>query len=139
MIQKTFSVTTKAISKKQIWKLMSNVDEWKNWDSSVENSKLKGNFESGSGFLFKTKGGPNVNIKLVEVKPDVYFKDETIFPFAKMNGEHWYEETPDGLKITTTMTMTGALAFLWNKIVMKDIVANLESDIHLQIKNASKN
>ncbi|MFC3363023.1 hypothetical protein ACFOG5_07550 [Pedobacter fastidiosus] len=127
------------ITKKQIWNLMSNVDQWKNWDTSVEKSELKGNFETGSTFLFKPKGGPNVNIKLIKVLPYAYFKDETVFPLAKMNGEHWYEETPDGLKITVTMTMRGALSFLWNKIVMKGIVAQLESDILLQINSAAKN
>ncbi|MBC6109990.1 SRPBCC family protein [Pedobacter fastidiosus] len=139
MIQKTFSVTTKEVNKEQIWKLMSNVNQWKNWDTSVEKSELKGNFETGSHFLFKPKGGPDINIKLIEVIPYAYFKDETVFPLAKMNGEHWYEETADGLKITITMTMRGVLSFLWNKIVMKGIVAQLESDILLQIKNAAKN
>ncbi|KQN36049.1 polyketide cyclase [Pedobacter sp. Leaf41] len=139
MLQKTFSLTTKEINKEQIWKLMSDVNNWKNWDTSVENSELKGKFETGSGFLFKPKGGPNVNIKLIDVKPYTYFKDETNFPLAKMNGEHWYEETAEGLKITITMTMTGALSFLWNRIVMKGIVAQLEDDITNQIKNASKN
>jgi hypothetical protein len=138
MIQNTFSMTTRKVDQHQLWKLMSNVDEWSSWDSSIEHAKLQGQFVSDSTFLLRPKGGPNVNIKLVDVQPCRYFKDQTSFPFARMTGEHWYDETSEGLKITITMTMTGALGWLWNKIVMKDIVCNLEGDIKTQIAEASK-
>jgi hypothetical protein len=55
-----------------------------------------------------------------------------------MYGEHWYEDTPAGLKVTVRMTMTGLLSALWNKLVMKDIVSRLEEDIHIQIATAQK-
>nr|WP_305049520.1 hypothetical protein [Elizabethkingia bruuniana] len=55
-----------------------------------------------------------------------------------MYGEHLYEETKDGLKITITMTVEGILGFIWVKLVAKDIVDNLADDISNQIKNANK-
>jgi hypothetical protein len=138
MIQHTFSMHTSKIVAAQIWQLMADVDNWKTWDDTVEKSKLNGPFEAGSTFLLRPKGGPNVNIKLVDVQPQKYFKDETRFPLAKMHGEHWYEETSKGLKITVTMTMRGPLSFLWNKLVMKGIVGGLEQDIKNQVE-AAKN
>jgi hypothetical protein len=138
MIQKTISIVTTELSQAQIWKLMSDVDEWKTWDESVEDSKLRGEFATGSEFMLKPKGGPRINIKLVDVKPGRYFRDQTSFPLAKMFGEHWYEPTQDGLRLTVTMTLEGPLSFLWNKLVMKDIVANLEIDLKKQIETAKK-
>ena len=138
MQQKTFSTITTACTKEQIWKLMSNVNDWNKWDNSVEHSELQGDFKTGSVFLLKPKGGPKVRIKLVEVKPPAYFKDQTMFPLAKMNGEHWYEDTPQGLKITVTMTITGLLSGLWYKLVMKDIVQRLPEEIKSQIAEAKK-
>ena len=138
MIKKTFSTTTNEITSAQIWTLMADIDNWKTWDSGVEHSELRGRFETGSTFLLKPKGGPKVMIQLLAVEPVTYFKDKTTFLLAKMYGEHWYEETPEGVKITITMTMKGLLAGLWNKIVMKDIVTHLADDVQCQIAAAKK-
>lgn len=138
MITKTFSTVTKEITAEQIWKLITDVNNWKKWDTSVDRSELHDEFAAGTFFTLKPKGGPGVKIQLVEVKPNTYFKDFTRFPLAKMYGEHWYEDTSDGLKITITMSIIGPLAFLWNKIVMKDIVDHLPDDIRMQINEAKK-
>ena len=138
MIQKTFTLTTSEVSQDQIWKVISNVNQWSTWDGGVEFAELQGKFESNSSFLLHPKGGPKIKIQLVEVKDKTYFKDMTTFPLAKMYGEHWYEETPQGLKITVTMTITGILSALWYQIVMKDIVANLEKDQQTLIETAKK-
>jgi hypothetical protein len=138
MISKSYSTTTNEVSKEQLWKVMSNINDWKKWDDTVEFSELQGDFKTSSTFILKPKGGPMVKIKLMEVKPFTYFKDCTSFPLAKMYGEHWYEETPQGVKITITMTITGILAFLWYKIVMKGIVEHLPEDAKNQIKASRK-
>ena len=53
-----------------------------------------------------------------------------------MYGEHTFEETPNGLKLTTTMTVKGILSFLWVKIVAQKIVDTLQEDMLQQIKTA---
>jgi Polyketide cyclase / dehydrase and lipid transport len=138
MQQKTISTITRECTKEQIWKLMSNVNDWNKWDNSVEFSELQGEFQTGSTFLLKPKGGPKIRIGLEEVKPVAYFKDRTTFPLAKMYGEHWYEDTPEGLKVTVTMTITGLLSGLWYKLVMKDIVQRQPEEIQTQIAEAKK-
>ena len=136
MTTKTYSTTTKEVTAEQLWKLMSNVDGWKRWDAGTEDSKLNGAFATGSSFMLKPKGGPKLTIELLEVKAPTYFKDVTKFPLAKMYDEHSYEQTADGLKITSTLTMTGPLGFFWNMVVMKNIVENLPKDIATQIAEA---
>ncbi len=138
MITATYSIVTREVSKEQMWKLMSNVDGWKEWDPTVEYSKLEGNFVTGSFFTLKAVKAPRVKIRLADVRAPGYFKDETSFPLATMNGEHWYEDTAEGLKITVTMTITGPLSWLWNKIVMNDIVKNLPDDVARQTAAAKK-
>ena len=138
MWTKSHSVVTKDVTKEQMWKLLTDINNWKNWDKTVENSELLGEFKVGNYFLLKPKGGPKVKIKLIEIIENKKFTDETTFPFAKMTGEHFYEETKDGLKITVTMSVTGILSFLWVKLVAKGIVDSLPTDIQEQIKVASK-
>lgn len=138
MITQSYSFTTREVNKEQIWKLLSDVDNWKNWDTSIHDAKLVGEFKTGSSFILHPKGSGKIKIKLVDVRPTSYFKDLTVFPLAKMYGEHWYEETPDGLKITIKMTIQGLLASLWNRIVMKDIVKHLPDDVVMQIEASRK-
>lgn len=136
MWTKSLSVVTKEVTKEQIWKLTTDINNWKNWDDTVEYSQLLGDFRVGEYFILKPKGGPKVKIKLVEVQPFTKFTDLTKFPLAKMYGEHLYEETADGLKITITMSVSGLLSKLWIKLVAQNIVDNLKQDIENQIKNA---
>lgn len=138
MITNTYTYTTKEITQNQIWTLMTDVNHWKNWDDTLEKSEMQDPFEAGNFFMIRPTGGPDVKIQLVEVKPKSYFKDYTKFPLAKMYGEHFYENTSEGLKITITMSISGPLGFLWNLIVMKDIVRHLPEDVRTQINEAKK-
>jgi hypothetical protein len=121
-----------------MWKLFSDVNNWKSWKDSIEFSSLEGKFEQGNYFFFKPKGGPKIKIKILEAIENKNFTDLTTFPLAKMYGEHLFEETPDGLKLTTTMKVEGILGFLWVKIVAQKIIDTLPQDMSNQIKVASK-
>ena len=138
MWTKSFSTVTKAVTKEQIWRLVSDVNNWHTWDEGIEFARMQGKFELGNHFLLRPKGGPNVNIQLVEVVENQRFMDCTKFPLAKMYGDHVFEETPEGLRITTTMSMKGLLGFLWVKLVAQKIVDGLPTDTEAQIKAAAR-
>jgi Polyketide cyclase / dehydrase and lipid transport len=138
MWTKSHSMVTKEVTKEQMWKLFADVNNWHTWDAGIEYAKMEGKFERGNRFELKPKGGPKVKIELVEIIENKKFVDLTKFPLAKMYGEHTFEETPNGLKITTTMKVEGPLSFLWVKLVAKDIVDHLPQEIPEQVKFASK-
>lgn len=138
MWTKSHSIVTKEVTKEQIWKLFADVNNWSAWDKGVEFAQLEGKFEKGNHFMFQPKGGPKLKIKIVEAIENQNFTDFTKFPLAKMYGEHLFEETADGLKMTTTMKVQGILGFLWIKIVAQKIVDGLPTDMQEQIKAASK-
>ena len=135
---KTHTIVTKAASKEQMWKLFSDVNNWKNWDSGIDFAQLEGNFEAGNYFILKPKGGPKIKIELVETIKNKTFTDLTRFPLAKMWGVHLFEECSDGLKISTTMKIKGPLAFLWRKLVAEKIVNGLPEEMLVQANAASK-
>jgi len=138
MWTKSYSIVTKEVTKEQMWKLFADVNNWHTWDEGIEFAKMEGEFEKGNHFLLKPKGGPKLNIEFIETIENVKFVDLTKFPLAKMYGEHLFEETPQGLKITTTMKVEGLLAFLWIKLVAKGIVDGLPNEMQMQIKTANK-
>lgn len=138
MWSRSHSVTTKKVTKEQMWNLFADVNNWHIWDTGIEYAKLEGNFEKGNHFLLRPKGGPDVKVTLLEVIENKRFLDVTNFPLAKMYDEHLFEETPDGLKITNTITVKGILGFLWVKLVAKKIVDALPVDVQQQIKAASR-
>jgi len=138
MWSKSHSLVTHAVTKEQLWKLFADVNSWHTWDEGIEYARLDGKFEKGNHFLLKPKKGPKVKIELVETIENKKFVDLTKFPLAKMYGEHTFEETPNGLKITTTMKVEGALGFLWRKIVAEDIANALPVEMEQQVQIASK-
>ncbi|HSW48124.1 MAG TPA: SRPBCC family protein [Candidatus Saccharimonadales bacterium] len=138
MWSKTYSITTKKVTGEQIWKLFADVNNWHTWDKGTEYAKLDGKFEAGNYFILKPKGGPKVKVKLIEVVKNKKFVDVTHFPLAQMYDEHLFDATPEGLKITYTISVKGLLAFLWVKIVAQNIVNNLRLDAKNQIEAASK-
>lgn len=138
MWTKSHSVTTNEITKEQLWKLFADVNNWPTWDNGVEFAKLEGAFEKGNHFMFQPKGGPKLKIGIVEAIENKKFTDLTTFPLAKMYGEHTFEETGDGLKITTTMKVEGILGFFWRRIVAQKIADALPEDMQIQIQTAKK-
>ena len=138
MWKKSHSIVTNEVTKEQMWKLFSDVNNWHTWDKGVEFARLEGKFEKGNHFVFQPKGGPKLKIGIAEAVENQLFTDFTKFPLAKMYGEHTFTDTPEGLKITTTMSVQGILSFLWIKIVARKIVAGLPEDMQDQIKAASK-
>jgi 3-methyladenine DNA glycosylase AlkD len=48
MITKSYLFRTKEISQQEIWNLVSDVNNWKIWDKSVDESRIEGVFKSGN-------------------------------------------------------------------------------------------
>jgi len=138
MWTRSHSITSKEVTKEQMWKLFANVNEWHTWDEGIEYARMQGRFEKGNHFLLKPKGGPEVKIELIEVNENQKFTDVTKFPLAKMYDEHRFDETPEGLKITSTLRVEGILGFVWRKLVAENIANALPQDMLRQVQHASK-
>ena len=122
---RTYSKTYSNITADAIWNRWSDINNWHEWNPGVEYCKLHGPFAVGSHFMLKSKGGPEVKIELFEIEKGKKFTDCSTFPGAKMYGIHEIEETPDGLKLITTLKVTGWLTYLWVFILAKKIVAKV--------------
>jgi hypothetical protein len=125
MWTKSYSTTVKGIDVDRLWQVWSNVDAWHTWQSDLDYAKLEGAFTAGSTFLLKPKGGPRVKITLLTVEPNRRFVDLTRFPLARMYGAHEFIARGDEVEIRTTVSIEGALGFLWRKLVGEDVAKSL--------------
>ena len=126
MWSKTYSTKVKGVSAEKVWQVWTDVNQWHTWQDDIEYAKLQGEFKIGNKFLLKPKGGPKVNIEIVQVEPQAAFTDLTRFPLAKMYGLHEFIRHGDELEIKTTMSVNGPLSFVWRKLVAEDIAKGLK-------------
>jgi len=138
MWTKSHSIVTNEATKEQMWKLFTDVNNWHVWNNEIEFAKLEGKFEAGNHYLIQPKNGKIVKVELLEVIENKHCLEFGAFPFAKMYYDHLLEETANGLKITSMITMKGMLSFLWVQLVVKKIASTMAFHIQEQIKVASK-
>lgn len=139
MWQSSYEATTNEVSIEQVWKVWADINHWHEWDDGIEIAKTNEPFQKGCHFELKPKNGPKVKLLIVECEKGKYFTDLCRFPMAKMYGHHEVEKTKDGyLRLKTTMTVSGILAFLWRILVVQKIVDDLPKDTAKLIAAAKK-
>lgn len=134
---KSYSKTYQGVKKEDVWRLWSDVNNWPTWDTELEYCKLDAPFTKGSHFILKPNKGPKVKITLSEVISNKKFTDYTKFPGAIMYDAHELEETPNGLRITSTITVKGVLSFIWANLVAKNVAAGVPKQMDALVELAS--
>lgn len=138
MWEKSYSIIEAGLEPSQIWKIWSDINIRPQWDDDTEWAKIEGPFRKDAIFFMKVKKGPKLKMKITECIPNEKFTDTYHFPFARLDGTHQMEKIPNGLRITTTIKMTGPLRWLWRKLVAEKIAATLPHQTELLIKLARK-
>lgn len=138
MWTRTYSKTLQGLKREEVWALWCDVNNWPAWQSDLDYCKLEGDFKVGNHFFLKPKGVNPVKIELTEIKEGHSFTDCTSFFGAKMYDIHAMEETSEGLKLTSTIIVTGPLKWLWVKIVAQNVANSLPGQTEALIQMAKK-
>ncbi len=137
MWTKSYSSVYEGVGKEDIWNLWTDVKNWHLWNPGITYCTMDQPFAVGNHFTLKPASGPAVKISIVELVPGVTWTDCTKFPGAKMYGKHEMEEVSSGgLKLTTTMTITGPLSFIWGRLVAQGIVDKIPAQTENIVKLA---
>lgn len=121
MWTKSYNKLFHGVKKQDIWRIWSDVNNWPTWDKELEYCKIDKEFAVGNQFILKPKSGPKIKITLSEVKPNEKFINYCKFLGATMFNEHELEESPDGLRIKSTIRVTGPLSLIWVNLVAKNV------------------
>lgn len=60
-----------------IWNIFRDVPGWKTWNAGIEHIELDGPFATGTWFTMKPPGEDSLRSRLVEVRENACFVDET--------------------------------------------------------------
>jgi hypothetical protein len=121
--------TAQIITKAQahaIFRLWEDVEQWPTWDNGIEWAKLEGPFSTGTNYRLKPKGGPVTKATIQLVENDHAFNDVSHLPGAKLYFEHVIEPTGSARTVTHTVRINGPLAWLWRRILGKNIQKGLQ-------------
>lgn len=123
MKSRALSVTSKLIDKKEVWKLITDIDHWSDWDFNIEHSECIES-KAGQECLFKVKHR-NYFITATgvveEFIPYEHFRLRIRLAGARLYRKYIMEDTEEGLKITIITSVSGFLARLWNLLIVKEL------------------
>src|SRR5208283_6222173 len=76
MWQRDFSIETNA-TPEVVWKIFCDVPGWKMWNAGIEHIEINGPFEVGTVFIMTPPGQEPISTRLVELRENEFFVDET--------------------------------------------------------------
>jgi len=119
---KTITINARS---KRVWEVLTNINNWANWQTDISISKLQGELKQGTTFVWKT-GGVKINSTLHTVNPYKQFgwTGKTFGMFAIHN---WALTENDGKTIVTVEeSMEGFFAILLKKPFNKNLEKGMQ-------------
>jgi len=119
---KTITINARS---KRVWEVLTNINNWANWQTDISIPKLQGELKQGTTFVWKT-GGVKINSTLHTVNPYKQFgwTGKTFGMFAIHN---WALTENEGKTIVTVEeSMEGFFAILLKKPFNKNLEKGMQ-------------
>jgi len=100
----------------RLYRAIADVNNWNQWDSGLEYTRLEGDARPGARFVLKPKGGPQVKMSIDDVRPHILV-DTAHLLGAKMRTTHEYVASGGQTTVRVGIEVSGPLGFLWRKVV----------------------
>ena len=114
------SIETSA-SPARVWQLFADVARWKDWNAGIEKIEIHGPFANGTTFTMQPPGQDVITSKLIDVKPNEGFTDETVVDDTRVIVSHRLVTLPSGrTKIIYSTEITGPAADEFGPMVTSD-------------------
>jgi hypothetical protein len=111
-----------------VFERWADVATWPQWNADTEWVRLDGAFTQGGTGVLKPKGGPKVKF-VIEKLTESEFVDVSRLVGARLTFSHVVTPAPDGCVVDVAITMSGALGWLWNRILGKGLAASVQPDL----------
>ena len=105
--QKEFSIETTATAA-AIWRIFRDVPGWKSWNAGIESIELEGPFVNGTWFTMKPPGQDALRSRLIDVRENECFVDETRVGPLVVTVEHRIQPLgPQRTRVIYALAATG--------------------------------
>jgi uncharacterized protein YndB with AHSA1/START domain len=95
----------------RIWAVLSDIDSWAAWDTSMQEISLQGPFEVGSKVSMMPEGQDPITSTIVEIEHTRRYADETEFGGCVLGFSHTLTPLDDGrTRIVHRLEITGPAA-----------------------------
>jgi hypothetical protein len=109
--------TTTDVPAEALFRTISDINAWSEWDSGLDFARIDGPVGSGAGFVLKPKGGPEVRMSIEELQPPTRMVDVAHLPLAKLRTVHEFLPSGEHTALRFSVEISGPLAFFWRKVV----------------------
>jgi hypothetical protein len=110
---------------------------WPIWNTDTAWVRLDGPFAQGSTGRLKPKGGPSVAFVIEKLVPGEAFVDVSRLIGARLTFDHRVSVGADGRTVVdVSVSLTGPLRALWNKILGADIAKSVQPDLDALVRVA---
>jgi uncharacterized protein YndB with AHSA1/START domain len=100
-----------AASPEAIWQVLSDLDQWATWDTSMEWVRLQGSFQVGSQVVMKPKGQDSITSVIVEASENRLYADQTDLGEVTLRFSHTLEPLAGGgTRVIHRLEITGPAA-----------------------------
>jgi hypothetical protein len=124
MLINTATVTTNKPAT-YIWDKYKDVQNWNQWDQTVESSEIFGEFSEGTKGKLKPVDGPEADFQITTMTKYIYFSNRSRLPFGFIEFEHSIADDGVIRTITHTINIGGFSAPLFSLILGKTLSKGL--------------
>jgi hypothetical protein len=94
-----------------IWQVLSDLDQWASWDTSMEWVRLQGPFQAGSQITMKPKGQDPIISVIVQATENRLYADQTDLGEVALRFSHTLQPLAGGgTRVTHRLEITGPAA-----------------------------
>jgi hypothetical protein len=109
--------TTTNVPAEKLFRAISDINTWSHWDGGLEFARIDGPATTGSTFVLKPKGGPNVRMSIEELRSPVRLVDIAHPPLAKLRTCHEFLQSGTETRVRFSIEVWGPLGFFWRRMV----------------------
>ena len=121
----------------KIWSILTEINNWPDWQSSVKKALLEAPLQEGSGFIWSA-GGVTLKSKIHTCEPFHAFgwTGKTIGVFAIHNW--FFESEKDGTTVSVEESLEGFFPFIFKNKFQKSLEHSMSKNLQA-LKTASEN
>ena len=133
-------------SPERIWKIWTDVTNWKQWDVMLRGALLKGSFQKNVHGVLIPEKGPKAGFTVTSCDPNFSYTVTTRLPLAKIHIHRFLGYHNMKTTFTHEIWVEGPLSWMWWKLIgnnaasrlsqaMKNVKQIAEAEVHATHNN----